>query len=585
MSTYEQHRLYALKQLKLLDTPASDSFDRITRLASQLFKLPIAAVSLTDENRQWFKSKVGVDHQEIPRFKACCGEVADTSSNLVINDLLASPYYHNSGLAQSGIRFYAGAPLTTRAGHTLGALCVLGTEPRLISDEEIKLLQDLAAMVMDQIELQHAYGRIDVLTGLPNSTQFADDLRDMGLDSHLPPTHVLFTEVVDVAAMGSLQRVMGPSYLDELARVAARMLSETLPEGARLYHLGPCQFAHLLHIDSNAEVLQTAEALRSSLLQLTPGRAAAVMVKPVIGVAPLITDGRLSTDVLRHAHSACLDARLTRQGVAVYSSALDAGHQRRFQMLLDFRAALDKPGQLHLVYQPRVCMHNGRTIGAEALLRWQHPLWGNVSPAEFIPVIEQTPLARDLTTWVMAHAVAQAATWHREDLDLCVSINISAANLEEMDLTDRLLTLMREHDLPVSAIELELTESALINDGPMAALQLESVVAAGIRVAIDDFGTGYSSLAYLQEIPAKVVKIDRSFIQRIEQDIRSRTLVNAMISMARDLGYVVVAEGVEDHATYAVLKHLGCDEVQGYLISRPLTAEHFEYWLASHTRY
>ena len=165
-----------------------------------------------------------------------------------------------------------------------------------------------------------------------------------------------------------------------------------------------------------------------------------------------------------------------------------------------------------------------------------------------------------------------------------MSINISASNLEETDLVERLLEEMRLHALPVTCIEVELTESALVDYSPIASHQLDALLEAGIRVAIDDFGTGYSSLAYLQEIPAQVVKIDRSFIQRIEQEKRSRTLVKAMISMAHDLGYSVVAEGVEDHQTYAFLDGLGCDEVQGYFVSRPLPPEQFEQWIETSTQ-
>lgn len=579
MNLYEPQRLHALKQLNLLNTAPGESFDRITRMASQLFGLPIAAVSLTDTDRQWFKSRVGVDHWEIPRFKACCGEVADTSGNLVIPDLLASPYYRDSNLAQSGIRFYAGAPLTTRDGFTLGAMCVLGTEPRTVTDQEMTLLQVLAAMVMDQIELQHAYGRIDALTGLPNRSQMNDDIQDMSRQLGLRPAYIMFSELVDVTSMGSLQRVMGPAYFEELCRSASRLLSEHNPEGARLYHIGPGQFAHLAFADNDTQMLLLASTLRGLLQTLTTGEAVAVMVRPVVGVAPLASEGYPASDIVRIAHSACLDARLNEHGVALYSSKLDADHQRHFQILLDFRIALEQAGQLSLEYQPRVSGASGLAIGAEALIRWRHPTWGNVPPDEFIPVIEQTQLAKPLTAWVMRSAVAQAGVWHKQGKALCISINISAANLSEFDLANRLLQMMAEQGLPVSAIELELTESALINDSALASKQLTILMEAGIRVVIDDFGTGYSSLAYLQEIPAQVVKIDRSFIQRIALEKRSRTLVKAMIGMAQDLGYEVVAEGVEDSQTWAFLKNLGCDQVQGYLVSRPLTADYFEQWL------
>jgi GAF domain-containing protein len=178
----EDARLDALYQLKLLDTSASESFDRITRMASQIFGLPIAAVSLTDRDRQWFKSRVGVDHRSVPRDKAPCAKVAETNELLVVEDLLSDPYYADSVLSRAGTRFYAGAPLVTSDGYGLGALCVLGTEPRKASGTELAALTDLAAMVMAQIELQHAFGRIDPVSGLPTRNQFCDDLADMARD-------------------------------------------------------------------------------------------------------------------------------------------------------------------------------------------------------------------------------------------------------------------------------------------------------------------------------------------------------------------------------------------------------------------
>lgn len=226
----EQVRLHLLHQLNILDTPPSESFDRISRLASQVFGLPIAAVSLTDTDRQWFKSRVGVDHREIPRLQACCAEVADTAKVLVVEDLLEDASYKDSFLAKSGIRFYAGAPLLTRDGYALGAMCVLGHEPRKAKDQEQSLLEDLAAMVMGQIELQHAFGRVDPVSGLPNRSQLAEDLDDLARDDPGAAWVALCTELLDVTQASSLQRAMGPEYLDEIARIAAKRLQ---------VHLGP----------------------------------------------------------------------------------------------------------------------------------------------------------------------------------------------------------------------------------------------------------------------------------------------------------------------------------------------------------
>jgi len=265
--------------------------------------------------------------------------------------------------------------------------------------------------------------------------------------------------------------------------------------------------------------------------------------------------------------------------VGVYSAEADAVHQRRFDLLARFRGALDA-GQdhLHLVYQPQVDLDTGACVGVEALIRWREPELGAVSPGEFIPLVERTPAARALTDRVMFEAANQSAAWRRAGLDLRISINVAATNLEEADFSERLMAYLRAAGVPVAAIDLELTESGLIDNGPAAREQFQALMASGFRVAIDDFGTGYSSLAYVQELAAHVVKIDRSFIDGLERDPRRRKLVSSMIAIAHDLGYSVVAEGVETTATYEALKELGCDEAQGYLLARPMAAEHLEKW-------
>lgn len=579
MNAQEQDRLFALRQLNLLDTPPSESFDRITRMASQLFDLPIAAVSLTDENRQWFKSRVGVDHRQIPRETAPCADVCDSSQTLIIPDLLSSDCYRNSYLANTGIRFYAGAPLVTREGHTLGAMCVLGTQPREVSEQEEATLRDLAAMVMAQIELQHAFGRIDPLTGLPNSNQFAEDLQDIERDAPSERKAALFTEVVDVSELSTLHRVIGPAFLDELARVAARCLQQAIGSSVKLYHLGGCQFVHLVDRASDAVLLKEALRLRLALLALVSSREVPVLVRPTIGIVPFYLREVAASDVLRSAYAACLDARQAGKGAGLFSLDLDAHYQRRYILLRDIERALENDDELYLVFQPRVTLDSGECSGVEALLRWHHPSLGEVSPGEFIPLIENTPMVKPLTQWVLRHAVRQAAAWYQQGKTLQVSVNVSATNLEEEDFAARLLNEMTRMALPSAAIEVELTESALVGQGQVAADQLKTLIAAGLRIAIDDFGTGYSSLSYLHEIPAHTVKIDRRFITDLGQDARTETLVNSMISMAHDLGYRVVAEGVENDASYYRLQKLGCDEVQGYFIAKPLLPIAFDAWL------
>ncbi|MGM0693679.1 MAG: putative bifunctional diguanylate cyclase/phosphodiesterase [Pseudomonadota bacterium] len=580
MKNAEQARLYALEQLNLLDTPSSESFDRLTRMASQLFDLPIAAVSLTDADRQWFKSRVGVDHREIPREKAPCADVTASAEVVVIPDLLGSSCYRDSHLARTGIRFYAGAPLTTREGHTLGAMCVLGQTPREITEQERAALVDLAAMVMAQIELQHAFGRVDPLTGLANRGQFDEDLQDLALDAPEERRAALFTEVVEPSQLSALHRTMGPTFLDELTQVSAQCLQQAIGQEARLYYLGGCQFVHLVAADSDAGLIDRALRLREHLMALESAREVPVLVRPVVGIASFRLGETTTSDILRSAHAASLDARQMGEDAGVFSVELEQRFQRRSMLLSDIERALESEDELYLVFQPRVAVANGVCQGGEALLRWRHPVLGEVSPAEFIPLIENTPMARPLTAWVVRRAIRQAALWHGQGRGLRISINVSATNLEEADFAERVLAELHQARLPADAIELEVTESALIGKGQTAASQLDALIAAGILIAIDDFGTGYSSLSYLHEIPAHIVKIDRGFITHLDEEARTRTLVGSMIGMAHDLGYRVVAEGVESEATLACLDTLGCNEVQGYLLARPLLPSAFETWLA-----
>jgi EAL domain-containing protein (putative c-di-GMP-specific phosphodiesterase class I)/GGDEF domain-containing protein len=575
----EATRLDVLRKLNLLDTPPSEAFDRITRMAAQMFRLPIAAVSLTDSNRQWFKSRVGVEHDSIPRFKAPCGQVADESQMLVIDDLHASEYYQDSILAGSGVRFYAGAPLITHDGFCLGAMCVLGTEPRAFGESEQTVLRDLAAMVMQQIELQHALGRIDPVSGLPNRTQFEEDLKDLALDKDAGQERL--AALVNLASPEQLSdavRAMGAGYLDEIVGEAVRALEGSVGRSSTLYHVAQTEFAFI------APPGTACADFRDALDLLLRRRAASVTSRFVttatVGVSPFSPSAVKPGDLLRNLHSAARHAFETDQSVTVFSPDQDALYQRRFWLINEFGAALEHDDQLRLVFQPKVDLVSGACIGAEALLRWTHPEFGEVSPGEFIPIVEQTSMVRATTQWVLEHAMRQLAAWRAEGIKLECAVNVSAVNLLEPDFCERVVAGLRRHGLPASSLALEITESALMKNPKLAHATLAALDAAGVKLAIDDFGTGYSSLAYLQSLPVQVVKIDQSFVRDIERDERKRALVSAMIKLSHDLGHRVVAEGVETIDVVRVLQAANCDEAQGYLYARPLAPPAFAQWFA-----
>ena len=577
-SLVEVGRLDALRQLELLDTAPSEAYDRITRMAAQLFKLPIAAVSLTDANRQWFKSKVGVEHSEIPRMKAPCAMVAENGEVLAVPDMLEDECFRDSLLAESGIRFYLGAPLTTKSGYCLGAMCVLGTEPRTVTETERTALKDLAAMVMAQIELQHALGRVDPVSGLPNRHQFISDIGDIKLvQAHGESRLAALVSLATPEQQSDALRVMGSAHLDEIVRAAVPVL-RPLAGGGKIYHVDTAQFAFIA--PPGASLVRFSGMLLAWLGERAPAGGARFLTTSTAGLVRFTVGEEDADDILRNLHSAAHDALGAESGLRVYSAEQDAAYRRRFWLIGEFGRALQQSGELHLVFQPKVGLGDGACRGVEALLRWNHPDEGFISPGEFIPIVENTSLARSTTDWVLEAAMRQLADWRREGVALQVAVNVSAVNLEEGDFCERVLDGLQRHGVDPASLALELTESALMRKPKAAQDTLARLARAGVKIAIDDFGTGYSSLAYLQEMPADVVKIDQSFVRNMEGDERTLSLVTAMIKLSHDLGHRVVAEGVETAAVAQLLREVGCDEAQGYYYGWPMTPAALAEWLA-----
>ncbi|WP_419897014.1 putative bifunctional diguanylate cyclase/phosphodiesterase [Roseomonas sp. USHLN139] len=574
----ESLRLEALRSLNLLETPASESYDRITRLASKMLAAPVAAVSLTDSHRQWFKSARGTAGNEIPRHQAPCAVVSTSRRMLVVPDLQADDRFIGSPLALAGIRFYAGAPLVTRDGHGIGAMCVLDTAPREISPEEAQSLHDLAAMVMAQVELEHAFGRIDPVSGLPNRLQFLDEF------AARPAAEAgvaLVVELSHSSQLGQAVAALGPGYVEALARHGATVLARALGGRNGLYHIGGCGFLALLGSDRPGGWEGAVTALQAAFEEPLNFGDVPVTASPTFGVAPFRAGIDSAEDVLRAGASAAEEAHRAGLPLSLYSADTDARNRRHLRLLCDMPPALLAPDQLSLVFQPRIEIGTGRCRGAEALLRWQHPELLAVSPGEFIPLVEQTALAQPVTQWVIARAAAQLAALRRDGLDLRLSVNVSALNLAETDFAGRLVETLAEQGLEPQALELEFTESALMRNGQAALAQLRALRQLGMEIAIDDFGTGYSTFSYLQTLPANIVKLDQSFIRGLSGSARDRRMVATMIQLTHDLGHRVVAEGVEDQAALDFLAECGCEEAQGYLIARPMPETALRAWLTA----
>lgn len=372
--------------------------------------------------------------------------------------------------------------------------------------------------------------------------------------------------------------VLGIGYLDDLVKASSEAIRDLLGRKRNLYQVSAGSFLVVLEGAEAQDWRGLVSRLSDRLKEPILCNEIPVAVHAVIGVAPFQLGESSPENALRTAVSAAHEARQAEVSHAVYSPIRDDANRRRFTILTDIQDALNQSDQFRLVYQPRVDGATGKCLSAEALLRWRNPNLGNVSPGEFIPLVEQTALGRPVTQWVVESVLAQIADWRRKGLELRISINVSALNLEEQDFAQRLAANLERYSVPASAIELEFTESALIRNGSRVMSQLHELRAMKVDLAIDDFGTGYSTFSYLQRIPASTVKLDQSFMQTLRDSSRNRMLVRSMITMAHELGYRVVAEGVETEEALTFLVECGCEEIQGYWIARPLTRDAFEAW-------
>ncbi|MEE9475750.1 MAG: EAL domain-containing protein, partial [Roseateles sp.] len=268
-----------------------------------------------------------------------------------------------------------------------------------------------------------------------------------------------------------------------------------------------------------------------------------------------------------------------RQPVALYNPGTEAARALHLSLLSDLSTALQQD-QLRQLLQPKRCLKTGRIIGAEALVRWQHPQRGWLPPADFIPFAERSGRIRQLTDWMLARAVRTLAGWEAAGREpLSIAVNISTLDIQDSRLPTRLAQLLAEYRVDPGLLQLEVTETGLMASGTDPIAVLQALKGWGVRVAIDDFGTGQSSLAYLQQLPVDELKIDRSFVQQVDADPRRQALLKSIVGLGQGLGLTVTAEGVETEAELAVVTGCGCDLVQGFLLARPMQLPELEAWL------
>jgi len=412
----------------------------------------------------------------------------------------------------------------------------------------------------------------DSLTGLPNRAMLhratADTLRANNGKKGLALL------LLDLDKFKEVNDTLGHRTGDQLLKlVAARLQATLMPFDALLSRLGGDEFAILLRDCASPETAtDIAHILVAALRQPLEVEGIFIELGGSIGVAVYPMHGGTSHALLRCADVAMYAAKAQGMGVSLYNNTYDAHNPRRLAMITDLGTAI-RNKQLKVHYQPRYDLQQRQWRGCEALLRWQHPSLGFIPPCEFVQFAETSDLIRPLTLLVARGAIEQIRAWRDRGLNIAVSVNLSTRNLLDVTLPEALSGLLEEYGVPPSALELEITETALMTDPERAMQVVARIAELGMALSIDDFGTGYSSLAYLKRLPLHALKIDRSFVMDMLDDEQDAIIVRSTIGLAHSLGLRVIAEGVENSATLEQLREFGCDEVQGYLLGRPLPPE------------
>jgi diguanylate cyclase (GGDEF)-like protein len=426
-------------------------------------------------------------------------------------------------------------------------------------------------------EQVHRMAFWDALTGLPNRAQFSDRLASRLARSDTPCAVLM----LDLDRFKHVNDVLGHAFGDRLLRgVAARLQALQLAQTSLLARLGGDEFVLLLDEADEAAAREAAARIQADFEAPLHIEDQTVDLGAGIGIVVSPRHGRDVGLLLARAELAMYEAKKRQSGSMIYEAALDANSQESLSLLGELRRAIEHH-ELRLYLQPKVDLRSGAVISAEALVRWQHPTRGLVPPVQFIPFAEQTGFIRALTAWVIEESARVAKEALRRGMLLRISVNLSTRDLLDQDLPAKIEALIARHGITPTALCLEITESAIMDDPQRALQTLERLSEMGFKLSIDDFGTGYSSLAYLKRLPVDELKIDHSFVMAMERDLDDAKIVRSTIELAHNLGLSVVAEGVETGKAWKLLAELGCDEGQGYFIGRPVPALQFMDWLPS----
>ncbi len=592
----EHERLEALLSLDVLDTAPDGRLDEIIGLAAELCGVPMAALSLVDSDRQWFKSHRNLPCTETTRDVAFCAHTILSESVMVVEDATTDVrFFDNPLVTDEGFRFYAGAPLISADGHAVGTICVIDTVVRTIEPWQEQMLQVLARQAMAQLRLRRL---------VDDHNEVLDDLDMANRNLHFLATHDPLTGVLNRRAVtdlidglvtangsGSVSSALMFIDLDHFKDVndtygheAGDRVLVTIADRIHLGARGDDAVARLASDEFVVLIPNAAdyapEALARRLLQAiavpVDHKGTSINVSASIGIARWGDHVLSATDLMRDASAAMNYAKLEGRNRTVTFEDRVANELTRRLDSHSFVRHVVHSGAMRLDFQPLWSLSTGEVIAHEALLRWDSPGAPVIGPGEFVATAEEIGLVGEITKFTIREGCRLASRRRAVgEQNAAVTVNISSVQLERDEVILEVATALNDSGLDPSGLILELTESAKLAESGPGQATLRELQHMGVRIALDDFGTGFASLALLRSFPFDYMKIDRSFVT-VQSEI-DRDVLRSLVQLGHSLGMMVIAEGIEEPAALEQLRDVGCDVAQGYLLGRPGPVEPFQH--------
>ncbi|PVB63542.1 EAL domain-containing protein [Labrenzia sp. 011] len=519
-----------------------------------------------------------------------CGTAVHTRQSVFVDDICTHEFWkdHQNIIGDLDMRSCWSVPFFSKDSRVLGTFGLYSREARLPSKHEEKLATEAARLASIAVERDHAERKIrylahhDVLTGLPNRQEFKHQL-EKKVETSRTSGNPLAVVFVDVDNFKFVNDSFGHTIGDQVLAIIADRIKSVLSESHEAIRFGGDEF--VLIAEGNAahhsELHELMTVLREDITKTIHIGDLSFHVTCSIGAASYPQDAQDAAELLKNADKAMFEAKSSgRDGFKIYEETRPQKSLNKLTLLEEMRTGIEN-GEFLLEYQPQYNLVCGRIVGAEALVRWQHPVLGRMMPGEFITLAEESGLIAPLGRWVLNEACRQNRAWQEAGLTpITMGVNVSVRQFRDAGLISDVTAALKETGLEAGYLELEVTESLLMQNADQAVEIMERFRQIGLKLAIDDFGTGYSSLAALKNFPLTRLKIDHSFIRDLDFDERDRCIARAIISLGRELGLDVVAEGVETAKQQAFLASCRCETVQGFHFGRPMNADRFGKLLA-----